>query len=141
MFVYFIYNSLTHNFKIGKTKSIETRLKQLQTGNEIKLEVTRNIDNNNPEIEKYLHEYFKDRRLNGEWFNVSIEEIDYVINLVNNPNKKVTDTKDIKLLSRINKYKKKPTNITQVGIIPLHNFFLYLLLSWIILLIIKYYII
>ena len=136
MFVYFIFNSLTKNFKIGKTKSIERRLKQLQTGNEIKLEVTRQIEYENPEIEKYLHEYYADRRLHGEWFDVTLEEIDYIIDLIkkiySNPNIKLNNPKNIRLQSRILKYKNSIPQIKPTGV-PLSTFLKFMVILWIVL--------
>ena len=113
MYVYFIHNSLTDNYKVGKTKSLEKRIKQLQTGNEVRLEIKRSIDDVNPEIEKYLHEYFKDRQILNEWFDINLKEIEYVIELVAYANKlksgspqsrNFDNPKDAKLVSRILKW-------------------------------------
>lgn len=149
MYVYFIFNSLTKNYKIGKTKNnADRRLKQLQTGNEIELKIVRCIEYENPEIEKYLHEYFQDRRLHGEWFKVSIEEIDYVIALIKNTYKhrgspgslKYTDPKDIKLSKRIIKgnYIRVP-GISTPSSLSLKQFLIYMLILWLVLMIMRYY--
>jgi len=98
---------------VGKTKSLEKRIKQLQTGNEVRLEIKRSIDDVNPEIEKYLHEYFKDRQILNEWFDINLKEIEYVIELVAYANKlksgspqsrNFDNPKDAKLVSRILKW-------------------------------------
>lgn len=125
MYVYFIHNSLTDNYKVGKTKSLEKRIKQLQTGNEVRLEIKRSIDDINPEIEKYLHEYFKDRQILNEWFDINLKEIEYVIELVAYANKiksgspqsrNLTNPKDMKLVSRILKWNPdSSSNINQTS--------------------------
>lgn len=119
MYVYFIYNESTKNYKIGKTKSLGDRIKQLQTGNDTKLVISRFINDENPEIEKYLHEYFKERRILNEWFNVNIEEIDYIISIVKYANKiksgkekikELPNDKDNKLINRIITYNNPDKN-------------------------------
>lgn len=73
---------VTKNIKIGfTTKEINYRLKQLQTGNENKLELIFYI-NGTHKIEKKLHKKFVNLKLEGEWFKESQEIYDY-INQVN----------------------------------------------------------
>lgn len=157
MFVYFIHNAGTNHYKVGKTKSLEKRIKQLQTGNEVRLVIKRHIDDTNPEIEKYLHEYFKDKKILNEWFDITLQEIDYVIYLVNYANKlklsnsnvnDLTDPKDIRLVNRILKWSNaKKEESKKDGskkedskkIIPYSNlkrFLLGMLLVWIIMILV-----
>jgi hypothetical protein len=161
MYVYFIFNKLTGNYKIGKAKDPNSRIKQLQTGNEVKLKIERLINDVNPEIEKYLHAYFKEKRIQGgEWFNINIDDVDYAISIVGYANKvksgkeklkQLPDDKDNKLIDKILKYKplvskKSSTSLTESGnyqqnfqesYLTLKEFGLLVLCSWILLMIIK----
>ena len=61
-------------YKIGSTraKKIETRLKQLQTGNSSELYVKESFETEYPfKLEKMLHNHFKSSNLIGEWFELS----------------------------------------------------------------------
>lgn len=72
-------------FKIGVTSKLDNRPSQIQTGNPHKVSVictkvwsTREIA---LFIEQSLHYKFKDLRLNGEWFNLTREELLFIISL------------------------------------------------------------
>jgi hypothetical protein len=61
-------------YKIGSTraKKIETRLKQLQTGNSSELYIKESFETEHPfKLEKMLHNHFKSSNLIGEWFELS----------------------------------------------------------------------
>ena len=61
-------------YKIGSTraKKIETRLKQLQTGNSSELYIKDSFETEHPfKLEKMLHNHFKSSNLIGEWFELS----------------------------------------------------------------------
>jgi len=61
-------------YKIGSTraKSIEKRMKQLQTGNSSILYIKDSFETEHPfKLEKMLHNYFGDKALIGEWFELS----------------------------------------------------------------------
>jgi len=106
MYIYFIRNTTTHNYKIGKTINLKYRIKQLQTGCDSKLEIYKYIETDDNNLEKYLHHYFKDKKIIGEWFQISNDNIDYIIDLINNTSK--TDNlsiKDLRLLAKINNIK------------------------------------
>lgn len=64
--------------KIGITSNIKQRVKQLQTGNYFKIEVTLLYDTYKAEeLEKYLHNIFKESRGMGEWFgNLNADDVD-----------------------------------------------------------------
>ena len=74
-YVYFISNG-TH-IKIGKTRMLLKRLKQLQTSNSNRLFYVAVIEFSNEKAayrkEKLLHECFKPYLVSGEWFNISRE--------------------------------------------------------------------
>lgn len=61
-------------YKIGSTraKKVETRLKQLQTGNPSELYIKESFETDHPfKLEKMLHNHFKSSQLTGEWFELS----------------------------------------------------------------------
>ena len=78
-FVYFIKNTETNRFKIGRTKNVEERLCQLQTGNDCPLVLYKIIPSeNSAELETSLHNKFADYHIRGEWFSISEEQINLV---------------------------------------------------------------
>ena len=61
-------------YKIGSTraKSVDKRLKQLQTGNSSQLYIKDSFETAHPfKLEKMLHNHFVDKSLIGEWFELS----------------------------------------------------------------------
>lgn len=61
-------------YKIGstKTKDVNKRLKQLQTGNSSELFIKESYETEHPfKLEKMLHNHFKSSNLIGEWFELS----------------------------------------------------------------------
>jgi hypothetical protein len=70
------------NYKIGKTKDLELRLKQYRTSMPygpvmIKILKYKNMD----QQEKLLHSKFKDKRISGEWFKLSKKDLNYINSL------------------------------------------------------------
>lgn len=112
-YIYFILNVGTKNYKIGVTKNLEKRLAALQTGNENKLEIYKNIYTKNYfQIEKKIHKYFANYRLEGEWFEVTKHDIDRIyLVLTKDPHIKLNKM-EIEFMNeiespKINKKKKK----------------------------------
>ena len=73
-------------YKIGFTKqSVESRIKQLQTGNysEIGIEYIFEADNYIVSIESRLHRDFMNSRVSGEWFELAPEEVSKIPKLCN----------------------------------------------------------
>ena len=70
MYVYAIRNTVTGNVKLGISRDPQTRLKQLQTGNDCKLELvaTRKAENRFSD-EVALHNKYSELRIQGEWFS------------------------------------------------------------------------
>lgn len=94
-FVYFIHEEDNIAiFKIGKTSNHPgERLDQLQTGNFRRLRVYKWIEiENSTIVEEYLHTIFHDRKIRGEWFRVSTNEIDAECETIvqNNVNAKIS---------------------------------------------------
>lgn len=77
---YLLKNTLTGHYKIGKTSKlkIEDRVKQLAVGAKIEIVSFCNID-----IEKKLHNKYSIKRVFGEWFNLSKEEVLEITELFN----------------------------------------------------------
>ena len=64
-------------YKIGSTraKDVNHRLKQLQTGNASELYIKEAFETEHPfKLEKMLHNHFKYKNLNGEWFELSEDD-------------------------------------------------------------------
>ena len=78
-FVYLIGEQNEKNkYKIGSTKckSINKRLKQLQTGNSNPLFIESYYETDRPfRLETMLHNKFKDKNVIGEWFEMNGEDI------------------------------------------------------------------
>jgi len=74
MYVYAIKNQLTGNIKIGISKNPEARLKQLQVGNDGRLQlklIAYRVAHNRYADEKLAHKKNKDILIRGEWFGPS----------------------------------------------------------------------
>lgn len=72
--IYFIENTKTKNYKIGRTKNVQARIKQLQTGNENHIMLRKQIFCDT-KIEKMIHRYFEENKIKNEWFNVGIIQV------------------------------------------------------------------
>lgn len=76
--VYLINEEFTDNYKIGVTRSKAEnhRRKTLQTGNSKKLETIHVFKTDYPyRIETMLHFRYANKRGNGEWFELSEEDV------------------------------------------------------------------
>ena len=65
-------------YKIGSTraKKVDTRLKQLQTGNSDELYIKESYETEYPfKIEKMLHNRFKNNNIINEWFELSEDDV------------------------------------------------------------------
>lgn len=73
-FVYLIKSG--RHFKIGKANSVESRHRQLKIQLPQAAAVVHRIRTDDPYgIESYWHRRFADKRLNGEWFALSVEDV------------------------------------------------------------------
>lgn len=91
-FVYFIHEKSNNNcFKIGKTENHPAdRMEQLQTGNPRKLVIYRWIQiPDHSTAEEYLHIRFKEYHIRGEWFNVTLDQIDEECSIIISTDDKV----------------------------------------------------
>jgi hypothetical protein len=79
-YIYFIYEHGSDNtFKIGFSTNPDQRLRNLQTGNSRLLQIWRTIECSSKKIAKCfegaLHVHYIRQCRGGEWFSISIEEI------------------------------------------------------------------
>ena len=66
-------------YKIGKAKDVQRRIKQLQTGNPLEIElVCYRRFANVFEVESFLHYLFSSNRVRGEWFTLSQFQVIWV---------------------------------------------------------------
>jgi Rha family phage regulatory protein len=80
-YLYIIKNPLNETIKIGVAQDVYKRLKQLQTGAGIELELIYQslICSNAFSIEKNVHSHFEEYRTFGEWFKINPEEVIYFL--------------------------------------------------------------
>lgn len=85
--VFQIYNSIGYVYllkcgefyKIGVSNRTANRIKNLDVGNPypITIEMSQKVINNR-QVERNLHEKFKNRKIKGEWFKLDKKDIDLV---------------------------------------------------------------
>ncbi len=81
-FVYFARDHATNLIKIGCTNDVNTRIGSFFTGNP-RLEFIRVLEVEDANrVESYLHESLIDKRDKGEFFAITIEEVDKQISFV-----------------------------------------------------------
>lgn len=76
-FIYLISNN-NNSIKIGHSKNPLKRIKQLQTGNDNKLTLLL-VCYADIYLEKRLHKMFLFHKKYGEWFTVSTEQLNFII--------------------------------------------------------------
>lgn len=76
---YLIKDNRTGATKIGKSNNPYKREKTLQS-DVLSLELLYICDDN---IESLLHKKYKDKRIRGEWFNLTDKDIEYIVNKYN----------------------------------------------------------
>ena len=82
-FVYFL-KSETGHYKIGKTSNVKSRIKTLQVCSPYKLDLYCYFKTSEmSEVEEKMHEIFHEKRANGEWFSITEEEIDSLLEFNN----------------------------------------------------------
>ena len=65
------------SYKIGYTsQDIKVRIRQLQTGNKNIITLISSYETSyGSKLEKSLHNFFKHKKVNNEWFNLDLEDI------------------------------------------------------------------
>ena len=77
--IYVIQGKGTSRYKIGFTNDLRGRLKSLQKGSPVDLEVLLvHHTDAHEELERALHKYFDSERIYGEWFVLTEEAISYL---------------------------------------------------------------
>lgn len=77
MAIYFIQNTVTLNVKIGYSKDVQKRLRQLQQGNDCPLVLLAQIDGG-PDLERSYHQEWHEYRVvplgahGDEWFSIGV---------------------------------------------------------------------
>lgn len=87
--VYVVGSALDNKIKIGKTKDIKQRLRSLATGSPNSLFVFGLILDYKDNLENELHDYLREYRINGEWFNLDYDHLDGLFIQINRENNKV----------------------------------------------------
>ena len=93
-YLYIIQEGDNQNYKIGRSYQVENRLKSLQTSNASKLILIDKYQCKDCKtLEKRVHNHLKDKKLNGEWFTLSIDELtditETIIKLLNDIDTKI----------------------------------------------------
>lgn len=72
----YILKTSDNIYKIGVTKDVDKRIKQLQTGSTEKITLVDKFLSEYPfKLESYFHYKYKDNKVNGEWFYLSEENL------------------------------------------------------------------
>ena len=76
-YVYIIKNPLTDHIKIGVAHDVQKRLKQLETGAGVNLEVAYRslLCSNAFKVEKAVHNQFDKNKIFGEWYNANVSDV------------------------------------------------------------------
>ena len=78
-YVYLFNIDKTNTYKIGITNDIEIRKKQIGLKMPYELIFLHSIKSDyTKEVEKELHKKFKKQRINGEWFELSLSDVDFI---------------------------------------------------------------
>lgn len=78
----YVIKSTDGKYKIGRARDVKHRLNCLQTGTPKKLKLILQIKtSNNNVLEKLCHRKFATKRLRGEWFKLTKEDLNWLKNL------------------------------------------------------------
>ena len=121
-YVYFIFqNNIPNQCKIGYTGDCLSRCCGLQTGNPNPLVVYRHIETNCPKkLEKYIHSQLKIFHINGEWYMITKELVDHVIESINVEELELKQKPKIPKMEKTQKMDHKNTNDKQKPLNPKH---------------------
>jgi hypothetical protein len=77
--IYIVNMANTNLYKIGITKDFSQRLRNLQTGNPFIIEVHNFYPmKTNTEMESFLHKRYQHKKLSGEWFELTYEDLNNI---------------------------------------------------------------
>ncbi|MGX1194588.1 GIY-YIG nuclease family protein [Metabacillus sp. SLBN-84] len=78
-YVYFVQEHMNGSFKIGKTKNIEKRMNVFGVKLPFKNELVFLIKSgNHHQTEAAFHRYFANKRIEGEWFSLSENDLEWI---------------------------------------------------------------
>lgn len=69
-------------YKIGKSKEPKTRTERLAVKLPFEVELVHTVESNrHSKLEKFLHNKFSDKKVNGEWFDLDKKDVEYIKNM------------------------------------------------------------
>jgi hypothetical protein len=72
-------------FKIGKSKNVDGRVRDLQVGNPYKITIIRSFNVRAMSYcERFLHDWLIRKRINGEWFALTPDDIQWIDHRIRN---------------------------------------------------------
>jgi hypothetical protein len=71
----YLFKGQLRQYKIGETDNVERRLYELTKGPAPLVEVHRIKTDDRKGIERYWHSRFKDKRMKGEWFKLTLSDV------------------------------------------------------------------
>jgi len=101
--IYFVAGKGTNLVKIGRTESLKDRMVSLQTSSPVELNYIALLQDN-PSLEKELHDHFDFCRIRGEWFEIC-DDLQEVIDLAKK--NKLEEIKE-KIRQKIDKAQQMP---------------------------------
>ena len=81
-YIYLLENKIGNEktYKIGYTKNLDKRLKQLETGNPGEMNIIKNFKTNCGYILEFsIHRFYNKNKIKNEWFNLSEEQVNNFI--------------------------------------------------------------
>jgi hypothetical protein len=100
-YVYLIEDIDNNRYKIGVTKNLKRRLKNLQTGNSNQIKLIDSFETEYPfRLETMLHNRFNSFHYYNEWYDLDEESIKNFSNLCNELNNIIISLKDNHFFSK-----------------------------------------
>jgi hypothetical protein len=81
-FTYIMYDEISGLYKIGKSINPEFREKTLSSQTPKIILINKCLES--IVSERYLHSLFSNKNVRGEWFNLEMDEIEHIFNLMDN---------------------------------------------------------
>ena len=94
--VYFVKHKTMKPIKIGVTSNLTKRLQALRVSCPYGLDLIGRILSPEPkELESKLHKRLKSKRLNGEWFDISLSKLIKILNSLPKIEKQLKEEQDV----------------------------------------------
>lgn len=103
-YIYLLENKIGENilYKIGYTKDLNKRLKQLETGNPGEMKIIKSFETRWGRIlESIIHKIYINKKIKNEWFNLNNEQVNNFLN-----NCKITEN-NLNIIKENHFFKKK----------------------------------